>query len=87
MPAATSAAPSCEAGRNTITNFITTIITIDDEGDDSDDGDDGDDADDCDTSRLFFDFFIRPEIRGSAFLSCQLSRSLLGIAPISLDIA
>ena len=54
MPAATSAAPLCEAGRNTITNSTTTIIKIGDDGDDSDggdggdDGDDGDDGDGCD---------------------------------------
>ena len=58
-----------------------------DDGDDSDDGDDGDDADDADTSRLvFLSFFICPEIRGSAFFSCQLSFrffyfGLLDIAP------
>ena len=43
MPAATSAAPLCEAGRNTITN-----ITIGDDDDDGGDGDDGDDSDDDD---------------------------------------
>ena len=54
MPAATSAAPLCEAGRNTSTNSTTTIIKIGDDGDDSDggdggdDGDDGDDGDGCD---------------------------------------
>ena len=44
MPAATSAAPLCEAGRNTITN--STTIKIGDDGDDGDGGDDGDDGND-----------------------------------------
>ena len=46
MPAATSAAPLCKAGRNTTTNFMTTIIAIGDDGDGGDDGDDGDDGGD-----------------------------------------
>ena len=46
MPAATSAAPLCEAGRNTITN--STTIKIGDDGDDGDGGDGGNDGDDGD---------------------------------------